>query len=133
MLSAADDELPVVLGRLSAAFDCIGNLKSLLMRCKVRERGLLGVPEDHRGSSETTKLLFEAVASAVSLCALGTERNSRNSSQPGRRCQLKGNTSSTRAMRAGYQTRSTRSTATPASSIPSCCCCSSSPSSSGLL
>lgn len=126
----ADDELPVVLGRLILAFDCIGNLKLMLMRSKARERGLLSVPEDHRGSSKTTKLLFEAVASAVSLCALGTERNS---SQPGRRCQLKGNTSSMRAMTAGYQTRSTRSTATPASSIPSCCCCSSLPSSSGLL
>lgn len=125
-----DDELPVVLGRLIPAFDCIGNVKLTLMRSKIRGRELLGVPEDHRGSGATTKLLFEAVASAVSLCALGIERNS---SQPGRRCQLKGNTSSTRAMTAGYQTRSMRSTATPASSIPSCCCCSSSQSSSGPL
>lgn len=40
----------------------------MLMRSKIRERGLLGVPKDHRGSSEKTKLLFEAVASAVSYC-----------------------------------------------------------------
>lgn len=64
----ADDEVPVVLGRLILAFDCVGNLKLVLMRSKIRERGLLGVPKDHRGSSETTKLLFEAVASAVSYC-----------------------------------------------------------------
>lgn len=38
------------------------------MRSKIRERGLLGVPEDHRSSSETTELLFEAAASAVSYC-----------------------------------------------------------------
>lgn len=64
----ADDELPVVLGRLILAFDCIGNLKLMLMRSTIRERGLLGVPKDHRGSSKTTKLPFEAAASAVSYC-----------------------------------------------------------------
>jgi len=40
----------------------------MLMRSKIGECGLLGVPKDHRGSSEETKLLFEAVASAVSYC-----------------------------------------------------------------
>lgn len=40
----------------------------MLMRSKIRERGLLSVPKDRRGSSEKTKLLFEAVASAVSYC-----------------------------------------------------------------
>lgn len=50
----ADDELPVVLGKLILAFDCIGNLKLMLMRSKIRERALLGVPKDHRGSSKRT-------------------------------------------------------------------------------
>lgn len=39
----------------------------MLMKSKVGERGLLGVPND-RSSSSKTKLLFEAAASAVSYC-----------------------------------------------------------------
>lgn len=40
----------------------------MLMRSKIRDRGLLAVPAGRGGSSEETKLLFEAVASAVFYC-----------------------------------------------------------------
>lgn len=40
----------------------------MLTRSKIGERGLLGVPKDCKGSREKTKLLFEAVDSAVSYC-----------------------------------------------------------------
>lgn len=59
----------MALGRAkSFAFGCVGNLKLMLMRSKIRDRGLLAVPAGRRGSSEETKLLFEAVASAVFYC-----------------------------------------------------------------